>query len=549
MRRATSILSVITCLVITVSASTAQTIDTAWVRFYNGPAGLADQSTALAVDAQGNTYVTGITDVSSPYSWPEYNIATVRYSPAGDLMWARRYNGPGNGDDVACAVGLDRAGDVCVAGYGPGSGTQDDYVLIKYLWKGNFLWERRYDGPTHGVDHAQSMTIDGSDHIYITGFSEGAGSGLDYATLKYNLSGALLWQQRYNGSGNGDDSAVAVAVDGAGNVYVAGTSTGTSSGLDFLTLKYGANGGLLWERRYDGEGHQGDQATALAVDQSGTAYVTGTSWTGATSSYDYLTVAYDSDGNLLWSRSYDGPGHGPDQPTAMALDSAGGVYVTGFSWAGGARSYDYATVKYSSAGDLLWEGRYNGPGGGGEVWDEAHDISMDVEGNAYVTGYSEGGATQEDCVTIKYRPSGDVLWEQRFDHGSSEHGTAVHVDGEGGIYVTGFYSYPSPDFKGMDFLTIKYVQCGCSCMADPRCDGACDIVDVVLSIDVAIRGEAGIPDPDALCHVCTQGPCFPIETTDVDCDGVTTAADITRMIDCAFGGADPAIVFCNPCAP
>jgi len=552
MPRAAPFLAIVGYLVLAAPRPSAQTVGTAWARFYDGPAGSVDQSTALAVDAQGNTYVAGITDVSAPYSWPEYDIATVRYSPAGDLMWARRYNGPGNGNDVGCAIALDQAGDVYVAGYSPGSGTLDDFILIKYLWKGSFLWQRRYDGPAHGVDQAKAMTIDGADHIYIAGFSEGAGSGYDYVTLKYDLTGALLWQQRYNGSGNADDSAVALAVDGSGNVHVAGTSTGATSGLDFLTVKYDADGNLLWERRYDGEGHQADQATALAVDAAGNVYVTGTSWTGAPSSYDYLTVAYDSDGNLLWSRLYDGPGHGDDRPAALALDSSGGICVTGSSWAGGVSDYDYMTVKYDATGGLLWARAYNGRERVGSccVPDEARDIQTDPHGNVYVTGVSFGGDTWEDCVTLKYSPNGDLLWEQRDGSGSRfEYGVALRLDSSYSVYVTGYSDMACPTFNCADYLTIKYVQCRCTCHPDPQCDGVCNILDVVKSVGIVIRGEAAIPDPDELCHVCTERPCYHIEATDVDCDGVTTAADIALMVMTAFQGRKPATVFCNPCSP
>src|SRR5262245_64423756 len=78
-------------------------------------------------------------------------------------------------------------------------------------------------------------------------------------------------------------------------------------------------------------------------------------------------------------------GHAPEFAFAYAtaVDGAGDVYVTGSSY-GSNGMPDYATVKYSSSGDLLWVQRYNGPD---DNWDAATELVLDAAGNVYVTGH------------------------------------------------------------------------------------------------------------------------------------------------------------------
>ena len=82
------------------------------------------------------------------------------------------------------------------------------------------------------------MAVDGSNNVIVTGYSFGSGSTNDYATIKYSSAGTLLWISRFNGSGNPDDLARALAVDQSGNVIVTGYSTGSGGDYDFATVKY-----------------------------------------------------------------------------------------------------------------------------------------------------------------------------------------------------------------------------------------------------------------------------------------------------------------------
>ena len=106
--------------------------------------------------------------------------------------------------------------------------------------------------------------------------------------------GARLWVARYSGPGNGDDQAFSVAVSpGGARVFVTGGSQGSGSGQDYATVAYSAAAGArLWARRYNGPGNSLDGATSLAVSPGGTrVFVTGISL-GRATGFDYATVAY-----------------------------------------------------------------------------------------------------------------------------------------------------------------------------------------------------------------------------------------------------------------
>jgi hypothetical protein len=279
------------------------------------------------------------------------DYATIKYNALGIQQWVVTYNGPGNGDDIAFAIDVDSSGNVYVTGYSAGSGTGYDCATIKYDASGTQKWVARYNGPINGNDYGSFIAIDASGNVYVTGQSAGSGSGRDYVTIKYNASGAQKWVARYNGPVNGDDSAQGIAVDGSGNVYVTGRSAGAGSGCypaceDYATIKYNASGTQQWVARYNGTGDSDDVARDIAVDGSGNVYVTGWS-TGLGSDYDYATIKYSASGMQQWVDRYNGPGNGGDFVEGIAVDSSGNIYVTGHSDGSGTGT-DFATIKYLS---------------------------------------------------------------------------------------------------------------------------------------------------------------------------------------------------------
>src|SRR5262249_411726 len=130
-------------------------------------------------------------------------------------------------------------------------------------------WVALYNGG-YGLDIAYAVAVDGSGNVYVTGSSVGPGSCNldcnDYATIKYDASGQQQWVARYNGPANDDDHASAIAVDASGNVYVTGSSIGTTwPDFDYATVKYDSSGQQQWVARYSGPGNDLDFGNAIAV--------------------------------------------------------------------------------------------------------------------------------------------------------------------------------------------------------------------------------------------------------------------------------------------
>lgn len=246
---------------------------------------------------------------------------------------------------------------------------------------------------------------------------------------------ATSWFATVKGSGNLDDRGSAIAVDSIGNVYVAGGATGTSGKLDFLTMKYNASGGRLWSVGFDGTAFLDDEVVGIAVDGYGNAHVTGPSYSVG-SGLDYVTIKYNSSGQLVWKAVYNGPANANDVPVAIGVDTSGNVYVVGNSYASSGKS-DVLTVKYNASGQKMWESRFNGSPSGA---DYATAMILDGSGCPIVVGSSEAWNGKSDFLVLKYNPSnGYRIWTQI--NNTSANGNdvwyAVAVDAAGDVYATG----------------------------------------------------------------------------------------------------------------
>jgi uncharacterized delta-60 repeat protein len=422
----------------------------AWVRRINGPASGSDHGHDVATDATGNVYVTGWIETSAGNE----DCHTVKYSPDGDVLWADTYAGSATGTDYGYALAVDQDGNAYVGGFGNGDNPATfDIFILKYDSTGNRVWTQRWTSPVASYSaYAYSIAVDKQGNVFTTGFMSDGFTDGEFITLKYDSAGNFQWSARYNGSTSTIDYANCVVVDSSGNSYITGWSGGANNLHDYTTIKYSPEGDELWVRRYNGSADDNDYAYWLALDPSGNIYVTGQSVeTG--SDNDITTIKYSPDGDVLWMRSYNGPANGYDAGQAVAVDGDGDAYITGNHTT--TTGLECVTLKYSTNGDLLWTASFNGPDQSGGV---LISIALDNLANVYVSGFVfSGGAS--DFATIKYDTSGIEQWARLYDGPAQSYdGTyAIAVDNKHNVLVTGYSTGVGTDY---DYTTIKYSESG-----------------------------------------------------------------------------------------
>jgi hypothetical protein len=310
-----------------------------WRKTYQGPGNFDsadDYARAIAITTGGVVLVTGSS--SSPTA---FDYATLAYDAStGSRLWIKRFDGPASGDDLVSDLSASYDGArVFVTGWSLAATV--DYTTIAYsVATGARLWVKRFDGPGHFDDTAYAVAVAPDDSaVFVTGTS--GTSTADFGTVAYAASsGTKLWAKFYDDPTNGNDggSALGTSPDGA-TLYVTG---GTEEG--FATVAYDAATGVrTWVARVDNAGSVAD--LAIAPNGSKVALTGGNS--PLAGGRDYLTIGYASTGAKLWSRRYDGPGHDQDNALSIAFGPGSSrVFVTGMSR--GLAGDDIATVAYAA---------------------------------------------------------------------------------------------------------------------------------------------------------------------------------------------------------
>lgn len=430
----------------------AQDVDReVWVTNYSsGTANALDLAVAVAVDKNQNVIVTG----ESLGDATGMDFVTIKYDKDGELKWVDRYDGPAGNDDEVAALAVDDEGNIYVTGKSENNEDLTDFVTIKYDSAGNKLWVARFDGPGHLDDDANAIVVDKDGNVYVAGASMPSGFGgmPDFATVKYNANGSQKWVAFYNGLGNQYDEANALALDREGNVVVTGASWGNSTANDFATIKYDGNGRQLWAVRYDGPASGEDFGIDVETDEDGNVVVGGMS-TGANGATDIVTIKYSATGEEQWVARYDDPEDEQDDVADVEIDALGNIIVTGtlgnslFN-----ANSDMVTIKYNTVGEQVWSARYNGPG---NSWDISSAVAVDISGDIFITGKSVNENNYADFVTIKYDYQGDREWVERYSSAaeSDDNGNDVCVDNFGYTYVVGTSNLRASE---SEITTIKY---------------------------------------------------------------------------------------------
>ena len=187
-------------------------------------------------------------------------------------------------------------------------------------------------------DQGQGIATDSTGNVYVTGVFANASSGINAFITKYNTSGTIQWQRSLADSlaaGSQSDYGFAIATDSTGNVYVTGYFSNYSNGNNAFITKYNTSGTIQWQRSLadsKAAGSQYDRGFAIATDSTGNVYVTGY-FRNSSNGFNVLITKYNTSGTIQWQRSLAdsrAAGGQNDYGQGIATDSSGNVYVTGF---------------------------------------------------------------------------------------------------------------------------------------------------------------------------------------------------------------------------
>ncbi len=249
-----------------------------WMNTYPGSSywgpGYAE---AVTVDSAGNTYVAG----NYPYDYLEYKFLLVKYAANGSQIWAGSYQLAG-GLFTITTLAIDVFGNI----WAEANVYSFPACTIKFGVGGDVLWSDSDPvdcsdlGPyALGLDHQGNAIVTGTSCYAGPHYSWGT---LLFGTYKADTNADWAWTDLYPAvaSQNVRSLAAAIAIDSFGNSYVTGWScTGSTTGI--VTIAYGPNGNQLWLQTYAAPSGGNAVGNAIAVDNAGNVYVAGYEDTGA----------------------------------------------------------------------------------------------------------------------------------------------------------------------------------------------------------------------------------------------------------------------------
>jgi hypothetical protein len=324
---------------------------------------------------------------------------------------------------------------------------------LSYDAQGKERWRAEVPN-AFGLNHAQAITNDDQGNIYVTGAAQVEDHETDILTLAYSSSGKLLWKHTYDGYGSSDWGHDILA-DHEGNVYVLGNSNNNGNNAVITTIKLDPTGHELWSSKFEGpeDASASGFGQSIIQDSQGFLYVAGMQQVlkldPTTGDPEFLlaertisialdeqenliltspggTKKFTSAGDLLWNSTVGG--------FNLAVRPTG-IWLTQPLISSDGNQWDYQTSRLNHHGKHQWTTYYKGT-----RRDSPVGIVVDNQDNAYVTGRSEAKAglfgVRNDYLTIKYGPSGNEIWQDRYTNG--DYAQAISLGPQGDVWVTGW---------------------------------------------------------------------------------------------------------------
>ncbi|MBN8569953.1 MAG: T9SS type A sorting domain-containing protein [Ignavibacteria bacterium] len=420
-----------------------------WIERYNGSDNSYDIANNLFLDEQSNVFVYGTVFNENTLT----DISAFKYSSNGSLIW--KYEYPSAEINNLQDVYKDASNFSYLTGYIVDSG-RIKLITIKLDPAGNSVWGKVTAIPNHETHISHSITVDNLNNVYVLLDARIAEtSRTDFIIVKYNSAGTIVAQETFEGSTDGDDNGIKIICDAQGSIFAGVNSFFTSSAADIVIYKLDTNLNEIYNKRINGAGNSDDGIVDIKLAYDNNIIFTA-KVSGAGSSSDIGTYKIDnSTGDILWQKLYNGIGNDIDLPYAMTTDSNNNILVTGYARNSHLiQSEDVITLKYDANGNLLWSRVYNDSVNGS---DQGFSICTDASGNVYIGGAGDHGSDHLAYLTLKYDSDGNFIWKgsYHFYHLSEDFIYKIAVNNAQDIFISGISFSNTSDY---DITTIKYAR-------------------------------------------------------------------------------------------
>jgi predicted secreted protein len=317
-----------------------------WSQTYGGE--FIDHATSLVETSDGGYVLAGVT--SFPVGIGSSYFLLIKTDAYGVIDWNQTYEG-----EAAYAHELVETSDggYALAGTRCTDENYFDFWLVKTDAYGNMVWNQTYGGPN--IDQASSLVQTGDGGFALAGYTESFGSGdHDCWLIKTDAEGNMVWNQTYGGEGMEVASSLVETSDGG---YALGGQTSPETEFDFSLIKTDSYGNMEWNQTFGGTGW--DQAYSMVETSDGGYALAGRTNSLGAGSYDAWLVKTDSNGNMQWNQTYGGTGW--DEAQSLVETSDDGFALAGRTNSFGAGDYDFWLVKTDPYGNMEWNQTYGGP--------------------------------------------------------------------------------------------------------------------------------------------------------------------------------------------